>query len=306
MHKITENPEQHIQNYISGSTVKGAKNIGIMRFALSRLLDREALIYNPEQILETLGKNKGRAEKVCNAIFEKLQSIEQGYIYLCQDNDIIVIARFKNQDDANTFKETYQSIAKCLSTGVSETSMLTDETIERYKGIVQERLMNVMMVKAYIMMADHNLAKKMEAARKNRRRPLVMIADHEVQNASFICKLIETEFDVLKVSSGPEAIIEYMKKAPDSVVLDLAPPGLGGMDVSVCIKAIDLNAHIIMMSVDVIEEQIIDSFNSGASDFLKKPFNQKRFVAAIKRSNYINGDKRKLEEMESADEVFLF
>ena len=45
--------------------------------------------------------------------------------------------------------------------------------------------------------------------------------------------------------------------------------------------------YIVMLSVDTVKQNIVESQNVGAASFLKKPFSKDRITAAVKKSPYI-------------------
>jgi len=193
-----------------------------------------------------------------------------------------------------------------MPSGVGEFLPLKDH-LAYCRNIAQERLTNVDVMKVYHMMGDVARNKNYALLREGRKRPLILIADGDSSAADFIKAMIAKEYDILCVNSGTAAIREYIQRAPDCILLDLATPGLSGLETSVCIKAVDIHAFVVMISNDAVQQKIIDSFNSGAGDFIKKPFPKARLIQAIQKSPYIGGGVVEcLEDMQKSEEVILF
>lgn len=91
-------------------------------------------------------------------------------------------------------------------------------------------------------------------------------------------------YDINSVSSGEEALEVLKKKIPDLVVLDLMLPGIDGLEVCKLLK----NNHktdrvpVIMLTAKGEEEDIVKGLETGADDYITKPFSPKVLSARIK------------------------
>ena len=94
-------------------------------------------------------------------------------------------------------------------------------------------------------------------------------------------------FDVAGVSTAQEVIPEYQRIRPDVVVLDLVLPD--GDGISVCAEIRKLGTTpVIVLSAIGDDERKVEALNTGADDYLVKPFSmaelQARINVAIRRS----------------------
>jgi two-component system, chemotaxis family, chemotaxis protein CheY len=87
-----------------------------------------------------------------------------------------------------------------------------------------------------------------------------------------------------EAGNGNEAVERYKDLLPDLVTMDITMPEMDGLQALKAIKAIDPKAKIIMASAMGQQSMVIEAIQSGAVDFIVKPFNEDRVVEAIKRA----------------------
>lgn len=306
MAEVHNKPESHFLDLVKKMGIPSAPDVVVIRYGLSKLLNRETIVNDIANIAPYLAAQKDRANKVYEAVLQQVKDVQGAHVYFFTDNDIIVAIPFKGKKGLEDLRGIHQKIACCLPTGISEFLILKDHFHYCIK-IAHDRQAHMSLMATYAEMGSVEKIKWHQSLRADRQRPLVMIADSSLESAQFIRKLIAEEYDIFVVDSGYDAVKEYIWRAPDCVVLDLNTPGFSGIEVSTCIKAIDIRAFIVMMSTDAIQQKIVDAFNSGAGDFIKKPFPKARLVKAISKSYYIEGEQSSsLEEMQKSEEVFLF
>lgn len=82
---------------------------------------------------------------------------------------------------------------------------------------------------------------------------------------------------------GKDGVNQYLRKQPDIVMMDLAMPEMDGLTALREIKKIDSNAKVIMCSSVKQTAMVVEAVRAGASDFITKPVESVRLIAAIKR-----------------------
>ena len=138
-----------------------------------------------------------------------------------------------------------------------------------------------------------------------------------VEDEFDILKLIEFNlkkegFDVIAVSDGESAIKEVRSNKPDLILLDLMLPGIQGLDVCRIIKSNQETKEtpIIMVTAMGQEEDIVKGLETGADDYITKPFSIKvlidRVNAFLKRSIEVGEDKSKDKKVSSESEILTF
>jgi DNA-binding response OmpR family regulator len=84
--------------------------------------------------------------------------------------------------------------------------------------------------------------------------------------------------------TGEEALVYLGDCSPDVAFLDLATPGLSGLDVLQLIRAQKLDMVVILTTAYGSEQVAIDALREGADDYLCKPFDRGEFQAALDRA----------------------
>ena len=80
-----------------------------------------------------------------------------------------------------------------------------------------------------------------------------------------------------------EAVETYAELKPDLVLMDITMPEMDGIEALKKIKAADANASIIMCSAMGQQAMVIESIQSGAKDFIVKPFQADRVLEAVQK-----------------------
>ncbi len=92
-------------------------------------------------------------------------------------------------------------------------------------------------------------------------------------------------FDVVgEATNGQESVKLYKQLHPDVVLMDITMPGMNGIDALKEIKKMDSEANVIMCSALGQQKLIISAIQSGAKDFIVKPFKEERLISAIKKT----------------------
>lgn len=86
-----------------------------------------------------------------------------------------------------------------------------------------------------------------------------------------------------EAENGAIAVNKYAETKPDLVMLDITMPEMDGIQALKKIKEQDPGAVAIMCSAMGQQAMVIESIQSGAKDFIVKPFQADRVIEAIKK-----------------------
>ncbi len=86
-----------------------------------------------------------------------------------------------------------------------------------------------------------------------------------------------------EAENGAVAVAKYAEVKPDLVMLDITMPEMDGIQALKKIKESDPGAVAIMCSAMGQQAMVIESIQSGAKDFIVKPFQADRVIEAIKK-----------------------
>ena len=86
-----------------------------------------------------------------------------------------------------------------------------------------------------------------------------------------------------EAENGVKAVEKYDETHPDLVLMDITMPEMDGINALKKIKEKDPNAAVIMCSAMGQQAMVIESIQSGARDFIVKPFQADRVLEAVKK-----------------------
>ena len=86
-----------------------------------------------------------------------------------------------------------------------------------------------------------------------------------------------------EAENGAKAVEKYNELKPDLVLMDITMPEMDGIEALKKIKAADPNASLIMCSAMGHQAMVIESIQSGAKDFIVKPFQADRVLEAVQK-----------------------
>jgi DNA-binding NarL/FixJ family response regulator len=113
---------------------------------------------------------------------------------------------------------------------------------------------------------------------------LVLADDHAILRAGLTALLsLEPDFDVVaEVSTGEEAVERARALKPDVVVMDLDMPGIGGLDATRQIAALEQDTRVLVLTSHAEAEYLLPVLDAGGSGFVQKTHAEQDLIAAIR------------------------
>jgi DNA-binding response OmpR family regulator len=109
-----------------------------------------------------------------------------------------------------------------------------------------------------------------------------LVVDDEVPLANVVASYLEREhFEVSVAHNGRDAVSLAREIDPDVVVLDLALPGIGGLEACRQLRTFS-DAYVVMLTARDTEMDTIVGLSVGADDYVTKPFSPRELVARIR------------------------
>jgi two-component system response regulator MprA len=110
----------------------------------------------------------------------------------------------------------------------------------------------------------------------------VLIVDDEPQIVEFLRMGFEYEgFDVTVATTGPEALRAADARRPDVVILDVMLPGLDGLEVARRLRRTEDVAIIMLTAREAVDDRVA-GLETGADDYVTKPFAFKELLARVR------------------------
>ena len=128
----------------------------------------------------------------------------------------------------------------------------------------------------------------------------VLIVDDAPDTLEIIQKLLSYEgYEIILASTGEEGAKRVEEERPDVVLMDINLPGIDGTEALRRIRRINPIQSVIMLTAFATVENAILALKEGATDFIKKPFENEHLIHIVNQSleKYRTlKEKEKLEE----------
>jgi DNA-binding response OmpR family regulator len=131
----------------------------------------------------------------------------------------------------------------------------------------------------------------------------ILVVEDEANVIDFIEQGLKEEGYIVDVATDGELALEFAQTYPyDLIILDVLLPKLDGRQVARTLRARGLNTPILMLTaLDEVEDRVA-GLDSGADDYLIKPFAYRELLARIRaRTRTYSGDSVVANELQVAD-----
>lgn len=114
-------------------------------------------------------------------------------------------------------------------------------------------------------------------------KKIVIVDDYE-ENCKSLAEILGVSYDCSYTSDSTNALNLISDKRPDLIILDYKMPGIMGVDVCRMVRSNEStkNIPIVFISGAATIDERIHAFETGADDFISKPFHVKELVLRIK------------------------
>jgi len=115
--------------------------------------------------------------------------------------------------------------------------------------------------------------------------PLVLIVDDVAKNLQVLGTILsKQEYKVAAANNGEQAIKIAKITLPDLILLDIMMPGIDGFEVCARLKKDSgtKDIPVIFLTAKIEPEDIVKGFETGAVDYVTKPFNSTELLARTK------------------------
>jgi len=110
---------------------------------------------------------------------------------------------------------------------------------------------------------------------------LLLVEDADELRDTLAYLLRREGYDVRAVADGAAALAEFNRQPPEIILLDLMIPEVSGIDVCRQIR-LTSDVPIVMLTAQVGEANIVVGLESGADDYIVKPFSVPELLARLR------------------------
>lgn len=118
-----------------------------------------------------------------------------------------------------------------------------------------------------------------------------------VEDEPFLAKIVKetlegNQFKVTHVGNGYEASKTFAQYSFDICILDIMLPGKNGYDIARDIRAKNNSIPIIFLTAKDQTADLVEGFNVGGNDYLRKPFSMEELMVRIKNLLKLTGNNK--------------
>ena len=114
---------------------------------------------------------------------------------------------------------------------------------------------------------------------------VLIVDDAAFMRAMLRDMLSEAGYEVVaEAVDGEQAVTAFRESSPDLVTLDIVMPRKSGLEALREIMALDPSAKIVMCSALGQEALVMEALESGAADFIVKPFKPDQALGVIEKA----------------------
>jgi signal transduction histidine kinase/CheY-like chemotaxis protein len=115
-------------------------------------------------------------------------------------------------------------------------------------------------------------------------KPVILVVEDNADIRRYISGSLQPDYAVAEAIDGTEGIEKAKKVIPDLIISDIMMPGVDGYQLSGTLKNDIKTSHIpiILLTAKASEESIIQGLETGADDYITKPFNTQILLTRIK------------------------
>jgi len=114
-----------------------------------------------------------------------------------------------------------------------------------------------------------------EDAKREKEQPIILIVEDFDELRNYIKSILLQSYNIIEASNGGEGLKLAIKVIPDLIISDIIMPGIDGFAFCEKIKSHEATSHIpvILLTAMADTREVIRGLETGADDYLTKPFN---------------------------------
>jgi two-component system response regulator MprA len=111
----------------------------------------------------------------------------------------------------------------------------------------------------------------------------ILIVDDDPRITNLLRRVLAYEgYSVTTATTGQEALNRVLERPPDLIILDIMLPGLNGLEVAQRLRVAGDSIPILMLTARDTVADRVQGLETGADDYLVKPFAPEELVARVK------------------------
>lgn len=130
----------------------------------------------------------------------------------------------------------------------------------------------------------------------------ILIIEDEPKIAEVISSRLKKENYVVDINkNGEKGLDNALTNIYDLIILDVMLPKINGFEILKQIRKEKIEAKVIMLTAKSMLDDKLTGFNSGANDYITKPFHVEELVARVNAQLRMNQNQIKKDYIEAGD-----
>lgn len=109
----------------------------------------------------------------------------------------------------------------------------------------------------------------------------ILVVDDDVMNLKRTKLILDKHYNLVLAKSGEEALDKLKEESIDLILLDIAMPGMNGIETFKRMKEDKVEIPVIFLTASGDEDDVVAAISLGAVNYLKKPFLPKDLLERI-------------------------
>lgn len=115
------------------------------------------------------------------------------------------------------------------------------------------------------------------------KQPTILLVEDETSLLFIIRETLEQEgYNIISARDGEEGLLLFQQYAPHLIVTDIMMPKVDGFSMVKAIRYLNTGVPILFLSARTLANDVVEGFELGANDYLKKPFGMAELLIRIK------------------------
>lgn len=238
--------------------------------------------------------------EVLIASAQKHLHASESKIFFCDMGDIVLLAEPLASRDGNlvildvvnhinkpanqswvTFDELSRQVYSLLNriTPVLDAQHKAEEETRR----LQEERQLARKRQTILSNGAHANSSEIQRRRNTRQKPELMMIEDDSFSRRLVENVLQKKYALTSLADANHALDTYARIAPDLLFLDINLPDVTGHELLERLLTIDPEAHVIMLSGNADQANIVEAMRKGAKGFIAKPFTKEKLFQYIER-----------------------
>lgn len=109
----------------------------------------------------------------------------------------------------------------------------------------------------------------------------ILVVDDDKMNLMRTKMILDKSYEVVLVESGREALDKLKREKIDLILLDIAMPGMDGIETFQHMKEDSVEVPVIFLTASGYEDDVKNAIKLGAVNYLKKPFRPQELLKRV-------------------------